>query len=84
VDYRLFFNYSEMDSIARVQDPADLPSHYDTLSPMRGKKEGVLLKAKRSEGFSRELGHILLTPPDPQEFLAHVPATLVQVPTLRR
>lgn len=84
VDYRLFFHYNEMDTIARVQNPADLPAHYDTLSPMRGKKEGVLLRAKHSEGFSRELGHILLTPPDPQEFLAHVPATLIQPPSLMR
>jgi hypothetical protein len=76
VDYRLFFGYDEMDCIMHIEQAAQLPANHDVLGPERHKKEGVLLKAKRYEGFSSEFGHILLTPPRPEEFLSRVPAAL--------
>lgn len=77
VDYRLFFPYNEIDSISLVNEGDKLPVNLDVLSPVRGRSTGVLLRAKRMDGFSSRMGHVLLTPDDPQEFLRHVPSTLV-------
>ncbi len=77
VDYRLFFPYNEINSITRVRAGDKLPEKLDVLSPVRGQKEGVLLMAKRMDGFSSQIGHVLLTPDDPDEFLQQVPATLI-------
>lgn len=77
IDYRLFFRYTEIDYLSRICAGDKLPQPLDVLSPVRGQKEGVLLVAKRMGGFSSELGHVLLTPDDPEAFLAQVPATLV-------
>jgi len=84
IDYRLFFRYTEINYIARMRSGDKLPSHCDVLSPVRGRKEGVLLVAKRMDGFSTELGHVLLTPDDPEAFMAQVPATSLQDHTLIR
>jgi hypothetical protein len=81
VDYRPFFNYGEMDCIMQVSNASELPARYDLLSPLQDGKRGVLLKAKQGNGFSSQFRHILLTPPDVEEFLAHVPATLVEKPS---
>ena len=84
VDYRLFFPYLEINSISRVHAGDKLPERLTVLSPVRGQKEGVLLMAKRADGFSSQIGHVLLTPDDPEEFLKQVPATLVHEQRLIR
>ena len=78
VDYRLFFRYSEINYVTRVRAGDKLPKNTSVLSPTRNKKEGILLVAKLMDGFSNQLGQILLTPDDPEAFLAQLPATLIQ------
>lgn len=78
VDYRLFFPYNEINFISCVKDGEKLPERLNVLSPVRSRRDGVLLMAKRMDGFSSQLGHALLTPDHPEEFLKQVPATLVQ------
>ena len=78
VDYRLFFHYNEINYISPIRTGDKLPSHTDVLSPVRGQKEGVLLAAKRMDGFSSQFGHILLTPTDVAAFLSQVPSTLIE------
>lgn len=78
VDYRLFFRYTEINYVSRVRAGDKLPTNTSVLSPVRGRKEGILLTAKLMDGFSRELGQVLLTPDDPEAFLAQIPATLIQ------
>lgn len=84
VDYRLFFRYTEINHVTRVGAGDKLPTRTSVLSPMRGQKEGILLTAKLMDGFSSELGQILLTPDDPEAFLAQIPATLIQNEVLLR
>ena len=84
VDYRLFFRYTEINYVTRVHAGDKLPKRCDVLSPVRGQKEGVLLVAKRMDGFSREIGHVLLTPDDAEAFLKQIPATLIQGQALIR
>lgn len=84
VDYRLFFRYTEINYVTRVHAGDKLPPHTSVLSPMRGQKDGILLTAKLMDGFSSELGQILLTPDDPEAFLAQIPATLIQNEALLR
>ncbi len=84
VDYRLLFPYSEINYISRVKDGEKLPERLTVLSPVRSRRDGVLLMAKRMDGFSSQIGHVLLTPDDPDEFLRQVPATLVQSSQLVR
>jgi hypothetical protein len=84
IDYRLFFRYTEINYVTRIRAGDKLPKRCDVLSPLRGQKEGVLLVAKRMDGFSREIGHILLTPTDAEEFLKQIPATLIQNDALIR
>lgn len=78
VDYRLFFRYSEINYIKRIHAGDKLPTNTSVLSPVRGQKDGILLVAKLMDGFSNQLGQILLTPDDPEAFLAQLPATLIQ------
>ncbi|MFZ5881695.1 MAG: hypothetical protein ACOY0R_20200 [Chloroflexota bacterium] len=78
VDYRLFFRYTEINYVSRVRAGDKLPTNTSVLSPVRGRKEGILLTAKLMDGFSKELGQVLLTPNDPEAFLAQIPATLIQ------
>lgn len=78
VDYRLFFRYSEINYVTRVRAGDKLPTNTSVLSPVRNKREGILLVAKLMDGFSNQLGQILLTPNDPEAFLAQLPATLIQ------
>lgn len=78
VDYRLFFRYSEINYVTRIHAGDQLPSNTSVLSPVRGQKEGILLTAKLMDGFSKEVGQVLLTPDDPEEFLTQIPATLIQ------
>lgn len=78
VDYRLFFRYSEINYVSRVGASDKLPINTSILSPVRGQKEGILLMAKLMDGFSKEMGHVMLTPDDPEAFLAQLPATLIQ------
>lgn len=78
VDYRLFFRYTEINYVTRVHANDKLPTNTSVLSPVREKKEGILLVAKLMDGFSKELGQVLLTPDDPEAFLAQIPATLIQ------
>ena len=84
VDYRLFFRYTEINYVTRIRAGDQLPKRCDVLSPVRGQKEGVLLVAKRMDGFSREIGHVLLTPTDAEAFLKQIPATLIQNDALIR
>lgn len=84
VDYRLFFPYSEINFISRVKDGDRLPERLSVLSPVRSRRDGVLLTAKLTDGFSSQIGHVLLTPDNPGEFLIQVPATLVQPSLLVR
>lgn len=84
VDYRLFFRYTEINYVTRIRAGDKLPTNLSVLSPVRGRKEGILLVAKLMDGFSNQLGQILLTPDDPEAFLAQIPATLIQTePTSR-
>lgn len=76
VDYRLFFHYNEINAITRVKSGEKLPERLNVLSPVRNRRDGVLLTAKRMDGFSTQLGHVLLTPDDPEEFMRQVPSTL--------
>lgn len=78
VDYRLFFRYTEINYVTRVHAGDKLPINTSILSPVRGQKEGILLMAKLMDGFSKEMGHVMLTPDDPEAFLAQIPATLLQ------
>jgi hypothetical protein len=78
VDYRLFFRYTEINYVSRIRAGDKLPTNTSVLSPVRGRKEGILLTAKLMDGFSKELGQVLLTPNDPEAFLAQIPATLIQ------
>ena len=84
VDYRLFFRYTEINYVTRIRAGDKLPTNTSVLSPVRGRKEGILLVAKLMDGFSNQLGQIMLTPDDPEAFLAQIPATLIQTePTSR-
>lgn len=78
VDYRLFFRYTEINYVTRIRAGDKLPTNTSVLSPVRGRKEGILLVSKLMDGFSNQLGQILLTPDDPEAFLAQIPATLIQ------
>ncbi|MBI5297757.1 MAG: hypothetical protein HY869_19945 [Chloroflexi bacterium] len=78
VDYRLFIRYTEINYVTRIRAGDKLPTNTSVLSPVRGRKEGILLVAKLMDGFSNQLGQILLTPDDPEAFLAQIPATLIQ------
>lgn len=78
VDYRLFIRYTEINYVTRVRAGDKLPTNTSVLSPVRGRKEGILLVSKLMDGFSNQLGQILLTPDDPEAFLAQIPATLIQ------
>ncbi|HVN14713.1 MAG TPA: hypothetical protein VMT73_03155 [Anaerolineales bacterium] len=84
VDYRLFFSYNEINHIVRVRSGDELPRKLDVLSPMRDQKEGILLMAKHPDGFSNQIGHVLLTPTDADSFLGHVPSTLIEKNALIR
>jgi hypothetical protein len=76
--YRWFFHYAEINYIARIHEGEKLPPRTEALGPVPGQKEGVLLVAKRMDGFSSELGAVLLTPEDPEEFLKQIPSTLIE------
>jgi hypothetical protein len=78
VDYRLFIRFTEINYVTRIHAGDKLPTNTSVLSPVRGKKEGILLVSKLMDGFSNQLGQILLTPDDPEAFLAQLPATLIQ------
>ncbi len=78
VDYRLFFPFGEINFISRIMHGETLPERLTVLSPVRDRRDGVLVMAKHTDGFSSQIGHILITPDDPDAFLRDVPATLVQ------
>ncbi len=78
IDYRLFFRYTEINYIVRVHEGDKLPKRLDVLSPNRKSQEGVLVVSKLADGFTREIGQVLLTPTDVDAFLAQIPATLIQ------
>lgn len=77
-DYRFFFHYNEINYISPIRQGDKLPPKTDVLSPVRGQKEGVLLAAKRMDGFSDLIGNALLTPEDADAFLAQIPGTLIE------
>jgi hypothetical protein len=77
-DYRLFFHYNEINYVSPIRQGDKLPPKTDVLSPMLGQKEGVLLAAKRMDGFSDLIGNVLLTPTDIDAFLAQIPGTLIE------
>ena len=81
--YRWFFNYNEINYISRVRAGDKLPPRTEVLGPVPGRKDGVLLAAKRMDGFSPDLGAALLTPDDPEEFLRQIPATLIEQPGVK-
>jgi hypothetical protein len=85
VDYRLFFEYREIRQAERITVPKQLPAYWETLVPRKGVKEGILLHSNRNDGFSKQiLGEILISPTDPDGFLAHmarhVPVKAVGLP----
>ncbi len=84
VDYRLFFRYNEINHIVRVKSRDEMPKNLDELSPIGGQKEGVLLLAKHPDGFSSEIRHVLLTPANTDNFMAQIPATLIEKAALMR
>jgi hypothetical protein len=77
-DYRIFIHFKEMDGIARLTQIEKLSESWTLLSRGRMATSGVLLKPRDVRGFSRFLdGEVLLTPTNVDEFLKHVPSTLV-------
>jgi hypothetical protein len=70
VDYRLFFKFSEIWQVMRMEVPERFPPRWDVLTPQRHPKVGVLLFATRREGFSKQIkSEVLLAPTDMGQFL---------------
>lgn len=77
-DYRIFIRFKEMDGVVRLRRIERLPESWTLFSRARTATSGVLLQPRDARGFSRFLdGDVLLTPTNVDEFLKHVPSTLV-------
>jgi hypothetical protein len=77
-DYRLFIPFKEINDVRRF-DHIDKPGEtWSILSRLKIVSRGILLVPRSPRGFTRMLdGEILLTPMDMDNFLQHVPSTLI-------
>jgi hypothetical protein len=76
-DYRLFIRFNEMGKIVRMNRVEENLASWTICSRLRTVKSGVMLVPRYATGFTRLLDKILLTPTNVDEFLKHVPSTLV-------
>lgn len=77
-DYRIFIRFNEMGQVVRMGRIETRPVTWSVISRDRDTKSGVLLVPRYARGFTRVLdGEVLLTPSNVDEFLKHVPSTLV-------
>ena len=77
-DYRIFIRFNEMGQIVRMDHIEKRPKSWTVLSRVRAAKSGILLVPRYAKGFTKVLdGEVLLTPTNVDEFLKHVPSTLV-------
>jgi hypothetical protein len=77
-DYRIFIRFNEMGQIARVDNLEKPPASWTVCARVRAVKSGILLVPRYTKGFTKLLDNeILLTPTNVDEFLKHVPSTLV-------
>ena len=78
IDYRIFIRFNEMGQVLRMDHIEERSKTWSVLSRVRAARSGVLLVPRYSKGFTRVLnGEVLLTPTNVDEFLKHVPSTLV-------
>ena len=77
VDYRFFFHFKEIRQVQRVSGVKTIPSSWTVCSRLRNVPSGVLLTPRSPDGFSKRLQEIFLTPTHVDEFLQHIPSTLV-------
>jgi len=78
IDYRLLIHFNEIRSIQRVSVPTNPPQRWAVFTPTDQAKEGLLLLPKRLDGFSEQIGEILLASNDLDNLLQKFPATLVR------
>jgi hypothetical protein len=77
-DYRIFLRFNEMGQIVRMDRIETRPESWSVFSRTRAATSGLLLVPRYAKGFTRMLdGEILLTPTNTDEFLNHIPSTLV-------
>jgi hypothetical protein len=77
IDYRIFIKFKEMRQIVRLESVEKIPETWTLFSRLRTTKRGILLVPRDRNGFSKRLQELLLTPTDTDEFIKHVPSTLV-------
>ena len=79
-DYRIFLRFSEMNQVVRMDHIGNIPASWSILSRLKTANSGVLLVPRSPKGFTRILdGEVLLTPTNVDEFLKHIPSTLVTI-----
>ena len=80
VDYRIFIRFNEMERVARMDSIDKISEKWTVISRLRTAASGVLIVPRSPKGFSRMLnGEVLLTPTNVDEFLKHIPSTLVTI-----
>jgi hypothetical protein len=79
-DYRIFLRFNEMRQVERMDHIGKIPETWSVLSRVKTAGSGVLLLPRSPKGFTRILdGDVLLTPTNVDEFLKHIPSTLVTI-----
>lgn len=80
VDNRIFLRFNEMAQVTRMDHIEIIPERWTVISRIKNVNSGVLLVPRSPKGFTRMLdGEVLLTPSNVDEFLKHVPSTLVSI-----
>ena len=76
IDYRLFFGFNEIHNIEKIGSVKNLPITWSILTPQRKITDGLLLKPKKLDGFSKTIQEVVLCPADTEGFIQHMPPSL--------
>jgi hypothetical protein len=76
-DYRIFIRFNEMGQVVRMDHLEKPLEAWTVCSRVRAAQSGILLVPRYANGFTKLLDEVLLTPTNVDEFLKHVPSTLV-------
>ena len=78
LDYRLFIRFNEIWSVRKIGPKEKIRVNWTVVAPIRKKGPGLLLTAKNINGFSTQMGNIVLTSDDLENLLQKFPPALVR------